>query len=259
MNSHLALLFVAAAMLAADDLPRVDLHAHIHDDENHANSLTPKQVSDLSKKLGVRVGVLAEGGCAGEIRDNVTLSEFLKETEGAAVWRGLQVYGFDWRRCLSDENLRKLDYIAADALVFPDANGKHIWLWLPKVRFADAQDFMERYVSFNEKVLSQRIQVWANPTYLPESLKARYDELWTPERMDRLIRAAVKSGVAIELNAHFQIPSQAFIRRAKAAGAKFSIGSNAHVKGIGEVQWCLKTARECGLTAQDIFVPARAF
>jgi histidinol phosphatase-like PHP family hydrolase len=75
--------------------------------------------------------------------------------------------------------------------------------------------------------------------------------------MDRVIAAAVKNGVAIEINAHFQIPSPAFIRRAKAAGARFSIGSNRHAVGIGEIDYCLKTARDCGLTAKDIWTPAR--
>lgn len=99
--------------------------------------------------------------------------------------------------------------------------------------------------------------MWANPTYLPESLQPDYDALWTVERMDRLISAAVKNGVAIEINAHFQIPSAAFIKRAKAAGARFSIGSNRHVEGIGEIDYCLRMARECKLTAKDIFVPPR--
>jgi histidinol phosphatase-like PHP family hydrolase len=116
---------------------------------------------------------------------------------------------------------------------------------------------MDRYVAHNLRVLSQQIQVWANPTYLPESLQARYDELWTNRRMDQLIAAAVQNGIAIEINARFRIPSATFIRRAKAAGAKFSFGSNRHIDGVGEIDWCLKTAAQCGLTARDIFVPRR--
>ena len=73
--------------------------------------------------------------------------------------------------------------------------------------------------------------------------------------MDRVIGAAVKNGVAIEINDHFHIPSAAFIRRAKAAGAKFSFGSNRHGEGIGEIEYCLRMARECGLTANDIYLP----
>ena len=49
----------------------------------------------------------------------------------------------------------------------------------------------------------------------------------------------------------------AFIRRAKAAGAKFSIGSHRHAQGIGEIEYCLGMARNCGLTAKDFFVPSR--
>jgi hypothetical protein len=251
------LLPAAAIALAADDLPRVDLHVHIHDDENPAKSLTPADAAALSKKMGVRFGVLGEGGCSGDIHDNATLSTFLAGFGGLPLWRGMQVYGFEWRRCLSKENLDRLDYIAADALVFPDRGGKSVRLWLPGVQFADAQDFMERYVEYNVKVLSQQVQVWANPTYLPESLQARYAELWTPARMERVIRAAVKGGIAIEINSRFRIPSAAFVRKAKADGAKFSFGSNRHVHGIGDIEYCLETARACGLTKRDIFLPAK--
>lgn len=252
----LILLLSGVVAAAGDELPRVDLHVHIHDDEHPAQSLKPADAAALSKKMGVRFGVLGEGGCGGEIHDNQTLVEFLDSLEGLPVYRGLQIYGFDWPRCLSKENLARLDYLSADALVFPDGSGKSVWLWLPGVSFDDPQDFMERYVDYNVRVLSQPVQVWANPTYLPESLKSRYSELWTPERMDRVIRAAVDHNIAIEINAHFQIPSQDFIRRAKAAGAKFTFGSNRHVHGIGEIDYCLKTARECGLSKRDIWVPA---
>src|ERR1035438_6299146 len=138
----------------------------------------------------------------------------------------------------------------------PHASGRSVWLWLPDVTFAAPQDFMDRHVEFNLRALAQRIQVWANPTFIPESMKARYDELWTPARMDRLIAAAVKNHVSIEINAHFQVPSAAFIRRAKAAGATFCIGSNRHAQGIGEIEYCLRMARNCGLTAKDFFVPS---
>jgi hypothetical protein len=250
-------LLFALCLPVTAQLPRVDLHVHIHDDQHPEKSLKPAQAAALSQKLGVRFGVLAEGGCAGEIKDDKSLTEFLDSLSGLPLWRGLQVYGFDWSRCLSQSKRAQLDYIAADALIFPDRGGQNVRLWLPGVEFPDAEDFMDRYVDRNAHVLSQPIQIWANPTFLPESLQSRYDALWTPQRMDRLIAAAVKNHVAIEINARYQIPSAAFIRRAKAAGAKFSFGSNRHVQGIGEIEYCLKTAKECGLTAKDIYVPSR--
>jgi len=247
----------AACLRGGDGLPRVDLHAHIDGESPKDRSIKPAEASAISRRLGVRLGVLGEGGCGGEIHDDATLAAFVDSLEGQPMWRGMQVYGFGWRDCLSAANLKRLDYIAADAMVFPQ-DGKNVFLWHAGVQFADAEEFMNRYVEHNVRVLSQPIQVWANPTYLPESLQSRYDALWTPARMDRVIAAAVKNGVAIEINAKYHIPSGAFIRRAKAAGAKFSIGSNAHVKGIGEIDWCLRTARECGLTMKDFFLPARA-
>ena len=251
-------LFVATAIaLSAQNLPRVDLHVHIHDDEHPAQSMTPAEAAALSKKLGVRFGILAEGGCGGDIHNDRTLEEFLNSVEGLPVYRGLQVYGFGWPNCLSKQNLGRLDYISADALVFPNGSGKSIWLWLPGVKFDNPQDFMDRYVDFTVKILSQPIQIWANPTYLPESLKAQYDALWTPERMQRVIKAAVQNNAAIEINSHFRIPSVTFIRKAKAAGAKFSFGSNEHVHGIGNIEYPLAVAKECGLTQSDIYVPAK--
>ncbi len=251
------LLLLLPSLHAAEALPRVDLHAHVDDETNPTRNLQPADAVAVSKKLRVRMGILGEGGCAGEIRDDRTLAAFLQSLAGLPVWRGLQVYGFGWRQCLSPENLDQLDYLAADALVFPYRNGKAIWLWLPGVKFDNVEDFMNEYVAFNERVIGQRIDVWANPTYLPESLQSQYDALWTPARMDRLISAAVRNHVAIEINAHFQIPSRAFIRRAKRAGARFSFGSNRHVQGIGEIDYCLRTARDCGLRASDIWVPSR--
>jgi hypothetical protein len=258
MYRFIACLIVAAACLrAADGLSRVDLHAHIHDESGQHGSLKPAEAAALAKRLNVRLGVLAEGGCGGKIHDDATLTAFLDSLADQPVWRGLQVYGFEWRRCLSTDVLKKLDYIAADALIFPEPDGKDVRLWLAGVQFSDPEAFMDQYVEHNVHVLSQRIQIWANPTFLPESLQVRYDSLWTLARMDRVIAAAVKNGIAIEINARYHIPSAAFIRRAKAAGAKFSFGSNQHVKGIGEVDWCLKQAVECGLTSKDIYIPTR--
>src|SRR6266496_2553504 len=95
-------LAVAAACLrAGDNLPRVDLHANIDGESPKDRSIKPPEAMAISRRLGVRLGVLGEGGCGGEIHDDRTLAAFLDSLADQPVWRGLQVYGFEWRKCLS--------------------------------------------------------------------------------------------------------------------------------------------------------------
>jgi len=74
-------------------------------------------------------------------------------------------------------------------------------------------------------------------------------------RMDRIIRAARRNDVAIEINARYRIPSVAFVRRAKAAGVKFTFGTNNGDRELGHLEYCLSVAEECGLQKDDMFVP----
>jgi len=87
-------------------------------------------------------------------------------------------------------------------------------------------------------------------------LAADYARLWTEDRMRRVIDAAVRNGVAIEINDRYRIPSAAFVRLAKQAGAKFSFGTNNGGRNdLGYLEYCLQIQRECGLDWQDMFVP----
>ena len=73
--------------------------------------------------------------------------------------------------------------------------------------------------------------------------------------MTQVIEAAVRYGVAIEINARYRIPSLTFLRIAKEAGVRFSFGSNHHGQDIGRMGYCLEMANALGLTQQDIFTP----
>ena len=143
-----------------------------------------------------------------------------------------------------------------DAMTFRDKRGKRIRLWIRKeVQIGDKQDFMDMYVEKIVSVLNEPIDIYVNPTFLPAFIADEDDVLWTPERMDKFIRAAVKNDVAIEINARYRIPSKAFIKRAKEAGAKFSFGINNGGRKLGHLEYCQRMARECGLTIKDMFSP----
>jgi histidinol phosphatase-like PHP family hydrolase len=99
------------------------------------------------------------------------------------------------------------------------------------------------------------IDIYVNPTFPPDLMAPDYDALWTPERMGKVIEAAKKNDVAIEINNRYRIPSARFLKLAKQAGVKFSFGTNNVYRNLGRLEYCLEMVDQCGLTWQDIFVP----
>ena len=76
--------------------------------------------------------------------------------------------------------------------------------------------------------------------------------------MDRVIAAAVENGIAVEINSRYRIPSAAFIRRAKQAGVKFTLGTNnVRRDDLGRLEYALQMVRECELRWQDMWMPDR--
>jgi histidinol phosphatase-like PHP family hydrolase len=116
---------------------------------------------------------------------------------------------------------------------------------------------MEQLVSRIEKIINNEpIDIYVNATYIPDEIGNLYDELWTPERMDRVIKALVDKNVAMEINDRRKIPSAAVIKRAKAAGVKFTFGTNnAGADDLGKLAYCIAMIEECGLTPSDMWMP----
>jgi hypothetical protein len=238
-------------------LPKMDLHFHLnYEGQSLANAARVyEKAAAQSKTAGVVFGIAEE-----LINDNIRINDSLvldrvKLAKKNSLYLALQVSRRDWLSLFSKEVLKQVDYILADAMIFPDKNGKMMRIWVPNTQLGEPQAFMELYVAHNLKVLAEPINIWANPTYLPDELKSRYDELWTDARIKSLINAAIKNNVAIEINSTFKIPNARVIKMAKAAGARFTFGSNTHGLGAGDIAWSINMAKECGLTRSDFFYP----
>jgi histidinol phosphatase-like PHP family hydrolase len=244
--------------VTADDLgfPLVDYHAHLDD------VVTLEKALQLSKERGVKFGIVEHAGTKanrypGLLSTDEDLKRYIAKLEGKPVYKGIQAEGLDWPTCFSKEMVVQLDYVLSDALTFPDKGGQRIELWRPGVNFADKQDFMDRYTEFNVQVMAQEpIDIIANPTFLPDAMMSEFDALWTVPRMEKVIRAAVKYSVAIEINSRYSLPRMNFLKMAKEAGAKFSTGSNIHGLDVGKLDYCVETIKKLGLTKKEIFTPA---
>jgi histidinol phosphatase-like PHP family hydrolase len=144
-------------------------------------------------------------------------------------------------------------------MTWTDDQGRRMRLWIPEEvgAIADVEGFMETLVARTVDLLEHEpIDIFVNPTFLPEVIAHDYDRLWTGERMAKVIDAAARNGVAIELNDLYRLPSAEFVRRAKAAGCKFTFGSNnTSPDDLGRCGYGMRLIDVCGLTAGDFFIP----
>jgi hypothetical protein len=122
--------------------------------------------------------------------------------------------------------------------------------------WARSQDMDSLVARIVETLDREPMDIWASPTYLPPSLVKDYDTLWTEPRRKKVIDAAARNQVAIEISNRYRIPNFTFLREAKAAGCKFCFGSNnAGAADLGRCEYGLKMLRECNLDWRDFFVP----
>jgi histidinol phosphatase-like PHP family hydrolase len=240
--------------LSQAGFPTLDLHVHLK------GGLTLEQALALSRRTGMRFGVAVNCGRGFPVEDDAGALEFLKSLAGQPVFVGMQAEGREWTSAFSKQTRARFDYVFTDSMTFANRRGKRMRLFVPEeVEIGDEQEFLELLVSTTVEILeTEPIDIYVNPTYLPAVLAAKYETLWTEARMRRVIDAAVANRVAIEINARYKLPSERFLRLAKAAGAKFSFGTNnAGADDLGDWSYPLEMQRRLGLTAQDMFVPGR--
>jgi histidinol phosphatase-like PHP family hydrolase len=68
----------------------------------------------------------------------------------------------------------------------------------------------------------------------------------------------LKYGVALEISSSYKLPKLPFLKLAKEAGAKFSMGSNGRYPAMGRLAYSIEMAKSLGLTGKDMFTPAPA-
>jgi hypothetical protein len=248
----------SAAPAAAPELPRVDYHVHL-------DNSSIRQVLPLAAERGVKFGIVEHAGTEANVypvvlSNDAELLAFVANLEGKPVFKGVQAEWTDWAGCFSKAALAKLDYVLTDAMTFPGRDGNRVKLWEPqapeRVDMSDPGRFMDRFVAWHVEILdSQPIDLLANVSWLPAPLADDYDRHWTDARIAKVVEAAVRRGVALEISSSYKLPGLRFLRIAKAAGAKFSFGSNGRYPKMGLLDYSLEMARALELTPADLFAP----
>ena len=247
----LVLLFSCSSLKVQSDFPLVDYHVHLKGD------LTYEKAVEHSKRTGIRYGIALNCGLGFPTQGDSAALAWLGSMKGSSFMLAMQAEGREWVKMFSPAVIAKFDYVFTDAMTYTDASGKRVRLWIKEeVAVPDKQLFMDDLVGRIETILGiEPIDIYVNPTFLPECIAAEYDQLWTRDRMLKVINAAVKNHIAIEINNRFRIPSEKFIKLAKKHGVRFAFGTNNTDSNMGDLDYCLLMKKRCGLTAGDMFKP----
>jgi hypothetical protein len=264
LHARAALLAAAASVipsLAAAQAPRpaapagaqADYHVHVKAD------LTLDAALQRSRETGITYGIVVNGGLTFPIHDDAGLEAFLREAQGKAAFVAFQAEGREWVRLFSKATLEKFDYVFTDAMTWTDDEGRRMRLWIAEDvgRIGDPQKFMDTLVARATAIFDREpIDLYVNPTYLPDQLAPDYDALWTPARMKRIVDGLAANGIGMEINNRYRIPSRAFVALAREAGIKFACGTNnTGAADLGRNEYCAQIIRECRLGPSDFWTP----
>ena len=229
--------------------PLVDYHVHLK------GGLTLEDCVANSQKTGINYGIAPNCGLHFPVTDDESLYAYMDEVKGSPTFKGMQAEGREWVTLFSPEAVAKFDYVFTDAMTFTDRKGRRNRIWIPdEVWVDDKQQFMDDLVAKIEAIFSQEpVDIYVNPTVLPNELMPEYDELWTKERMERVVKVLADNGIALEINARYKTPKAEMIKMAKAAGVKFTFGTNNVTDELGRLEYCLQMLEECQLTPNDMF------
>ena len=252
----IVLLLAALAQPSRPPAPvgaKADYHVHVK------GALTLDAALLRSQEIGITYGIVVNGGLTFPVHDDAGLEAFLREARGKAAFVAFQAEGREWVGLFSRPTLEKFDYVFTDAMTWTDDKGRRMRLWIPGDvgRIEDPQKFMDTLVDRAAGIFAgEPIDLYVNPTYLPEQLAPDYDRLWTPARMKRIVEGLAANGIGMEINNRYRIPSAAFVRLAKQAGVKFACGTNnAGADDLGRNEYCAQIIEECGLGPADFWTP----
>jgi len=241
--------------LSARNYPLVDYHVHLKGD------LDLKAALAISRQTGIFHGIAVNCGKGFTVENEAGAIAFKKSLEGAPVYAAMQAEGREWVDMFDRRTVGVFDYVFTDSMTWTDNRGRRMRTWLANEvgTIADPQEFMETLVSRAVGILEREpIDIYVNPTFVPDQIAKDYDKLWTDERIMKVVKAAKKGAVAIEINNRYRLPGLRFIQAAKAEGLKFSFGTNNTDAKLGRCEYGIEMVRQCGLKWSDFFVPARA-
>jgi histidinol phosphatase-like PHP family hydrolase len=246
-------LAVNGSTYSDNDFPLMDLHVHL------ANNFTINDIMTISKKTGVRFGVVVNPGYG--VSDDTSLKNYIEMLLPYPVYIGMQPMSPGWSKSFSPAMLARLDYILMDAQTIPSGNGYNetLRIWNFDTYIDDQDKFMEKYMTHILEVINndEPLTTFGWPLFLPVCIARDYYTLWTETRMQTIISALKKKNLNVEINDLARTPHEKFINMAKEQGLKFTFGSDTRDQKAGRLDYCKYVAKKCNLKREDFYIPKR--
>jgi histidinol phosphatase-like PHP family hydrolase len=249
-----SLLLLVTGCSNEPDFRITDLHVHIKGNLTIDDLVAKSQAENIDYGIAVNCGLGFPVHNDNQIDSVVALFKNYPQ-----FYLAMQAEGREWVNIFSKESMDKFDYIFTDCMTFTDASGRRNRIWLKEETWIDDEEqFMDYMVNTLVNILNtEPINIYVNSTFLPAQMADRYDYFWTHERMDKVINAARENNVAIEINNRYQIPSADFIKRAKTAGVKFTVGTNNADENFSGAAYAIEMIKKCRLKENDFYLPSK--
>lgn len=244
----------------------MDLHAHT---DMSDGDLPLGRVAELAAERGVVIGIadhVSSRNVARFISTESRLRAYLDALDAAPVLRSAEFcWCDDFSRDLPTHLLERFDYLIGSnhGFALPDGTMASPW-WqsLPEPWDSCPGELMEIMVhNLCDLARGMPVDIIAHSTLTPPALLALEPDMhawWTEDREDRFVEAVVEGGVAMEISNRYGLPHDRLLKKAKQAGARFSLGSDGHHEHqIGRLDWAVETALRVGISDADLFVPER--
>lgn len=232
-------------------------------------TLPPARVAELAAERGVQIGIadhISTRNVNQFVATEQDLRRYLDVLDGLPVFRAGEFCWCDtfWST-VPDELMDRFDYRIGSnhGFYLPDGTlASPWWRRLPEPWNRNPAQVMDAMVrNLCDLVRTMPIHILAHPTLTPQALFDLEDDVhawWTPEREDLLIDALVGSGIAMEISNRYRLPHDRLLRKAREAGARFSLGSDGHHEDqVARLEWAVDAARRAGIGDRDLFVPVR--
>ena len=233
------------------NFPVIDFHVHLKGWDQH-------EAMDYSRKTGIFYGFAPNCGIGFPVTSDEDIYIYLDTTKNLSSFQAMQGEGREWVTTFSEKARMEFDYVFTDALTFTDHKGRRTRLWIPEEVHIDItqEQYMDIIVDRIVKVLKEEpINVYVNPTFLPDEMMPDYDKYWTDARINKVIEALMTQKIALEINARYCIPNEKIIKAAKNAGIRFIMGTNNADSNIGKLEYCIEMIEKCEITERDMFFP----